>query len=248
VNEPTPASGELKPSNLCLLVFIDETGHELFADEKYPVFGMGGCAILGETCHRLLDVPWRRMKKGVFGIEGRPLHASEILRTATPEQRDELLRFFYNGLFSRFAVVIRKDSSIPLDLKPYPIIAGALCDAITRIMFPYPLDSIALIFEDSQRGNRLVQQHFGSMRWFKEPGKEEITVHRGLMDKKHLEAGLEVADFIVNTAGRHVRHAIMTGEREPNDFFNVTFRNVPQLLTHFVEIAAAERTPAKNPS
>jgi len=82
-----PASGEFKPSDLCLLVYIYETGHELFADEKYPVFGMGGCAILSQTCHRLLDDPWRRMKKGVFGIEDRPLHASEILRSATPEQR-----------------------------------------------------------------------------------------------------------------------------------------------------------------
>jgi hypothetical protein len=129
-----PASGELKPSDLCLLVYIDETGHELFADEKYPVFGMGGCAILSQTCHRLLDDPWRRMKKGAFGIEDRPLHASEILRSATPEQREELLRFFYNALFSRFAVVIRKDSSIPSDMIPYQIIAGALCEAITRIM------------------------------------------------------------------------------------------------------------------
>jgi len=26
----------------CLLFFIDETGHETFADKKYPVFGLGG--------------------------------------------------------------------------------------------------------------------------------------------------------------------------------------------------------------
>jgi hypothetical protein len=85
------------------------------------------------------------------------------------------------------------------------------------------------------------------MRWFKHGGKEEVTVHKHLMAKKHVEPGLEVADFIVNTAGRHVRHAIMTGEREPNDFFNVTFARVSQLLTAYREITAAERTPAKTP-
>jgi len=115
-------------------------------------------------------------------------------------------------------------------------------------MYPYPLDSIALIFEDSERGNRLVQQYFGAMRWCKEGGKEEVTVHKHLMAKKHLEPGLEVADFIVNTAGRHVRHAVMTGNREPNDFFNVTFRSVSQLLTSYLEITAGKLTPANTPS
>ena len=40
-------SGEtikLEPS--CLLVFIDETGHELLVDKKYPIFGWGGCVVL----------------------------------------------------------------------------------------------------------------------------------------------------------------------------------------------------------
>jgi hypothetical protein len=29
-----------------LMYFVDETGHEDFANPEFPVFGMGGCAIL----------------------------------------------------------------------------------------------------------------------------------------------------------------------------------------------------------
>jgi hypothetical protein len=140
-------------------LYLDETGHELFADKNYPVFGIGGCGKLSQTCHRLLDEPWRHLKKTVFGLEDQPLHASEILRVAAEEQRSKLLGFFFHGLFSRFAVVIRLDSSIPQNTIPYQIVAAAICGrAIHKIAVPYPLDSMALIFEDSQRGNRLAAQ------------------------------------------------------------------------------------------
>jgi hypothetical protein len=35
----------------CLLFFIDETGHETFADKNYPVFGWVGARL---TAHRRL--------------------------------------------------------------------------------------------------------------------------------------------------------------------------------------------------
>jgi Protein of unknown function (DUF3800) len=236
---------ELKPSDLCLLVYIDETGHELFADQKYPMFGIGGCAILSQTCHRLIDQPWRRLKEEVFGMQDKPLHASQILRTATAEQRRNLLRFFSNGLFSRFAAVIRSDSSIPLSTVPYQIVAGVVYRAISKIAYPYPLDSLALIFEDSERGNRLAHQYFGPMKCELE-GKE-IPVKKHRMAKGTLEPGLEVADFVVNTAGRHIRHAMKTGRREPNDLFRATFANVSSLLTAYSEITGAEHNlPADN--
>jgi hypothetical protein len=54
----------------------------------------GAVEYLSQTCHRLLDEPWRHLKKTVFGLEDQPLHASEILRVATEEQRSKLLGFF----------------------------------------------------------------------------------------------------------------------------------------------------------
>lgn len=43
VNQKVAARLQVGPN--CLLFFIDETGHETFADKNYPVFGLGGCAI-----------------------------------------------------------------------------------------------------------------------------------------------------------------------------------------------------------
>ena len=42
-NQKVAARLQVGPN--CLLFFIDETGHETFADKNYPVFGLGGCAI-----------------------------------------------------------------------------------------------------------------------------------------------------------------------------------------------------------
>jgi hypothetical protein len=36
----------------CLIFFIGETGHEDFADAAFPVFGMGGCALLAAAIAR----------------------------------------------------------------------------------------------------------------------------------------------------------------------------------------------------
>jgi hypothetical protein len=53
----------------CLLFFIDETGHETFADENYPVLGLGGCAITSSSADAVIAQPWRAMKAQHFGGE-----------------------------------------------------------------------------------------------------------------------------------------------------------------------------------
>ncbi len=76
-----------------LLFFIDETGHETFADKNYPVFGLGGCAINSSSAAALVAEPWHAMKAAHFGGEDVPLHANE-LRNPTTEQLDALSKFF----------------------------------------------------------------------------------------------------------------------------------------------------------
>jgi len=51
------------------------------------------------------------------------------------------------------------------------------------------------------------------------------------MSKKVAEPGLEVSDFIINTVGRHLRHALKVGKQEPNDMFLATFQHVSQYLS-----------------
>jgi hypothetical protein len=39
------------------MFFSDETGHEDFADPNYPVFGIGGCAVLAAAIDQNLRIP-----------------------------------------------------------------------------------------------------------------------------------------------------------------------------------------------
>jgi hypothetical protein len=49
-NQKVAARLQVGPSGL--LFFIDETGQETFADKNYPVFGLGGCELIGGYRHR----------------------------------------------------------------------------------------------------------------------------------------------------------------------------------------------------
>ena len=83
----------MQVGSICLLFFINETGHETFADKNYPVFGLGGCAINSSSAAAVIAEPWRAMKAAHFGGEDVPLHANE-LRNPTTEQLDALSKFF----------------------------------------------------------------------------------------------------------------------------------------------------------
>jgi hypothetical protein len=85
----------------CLMFFVDETGHEEFADPKYPVFGLGGCAVLATNIERDIKRPWRDLKSRHFGGANVPLHASD-LRSPTDEQYRHLQR---SSVSSRSAVL-----------------------------------------------------------------------------------------------------------------------------------------------
>jgi hypothetical protein len=60
-----------------LVFFVDETGHEFFADTQYPVFGLGGCAMVAGAMDAEIRSPWRAVKALHFGGANVPLHAAD---------------------------------------------------------------------------------------------------------------------------------------------------------------------------
>ena len=232
------AMRELKTSERCLIFYLDETGHEQFADPQCPIFGIGGCAILSMYCTRFLEEPWKEMKRNYFGDENIRLHATD-LSGLTVEQMIGIGKFFRENLFSRLYTVTRVDSKIPDDLTNYKLVAESLLKRISAIASARPADSIALIFEDAQRTNILVERHFGSSTATRDDG-EQIPIHKCFMKKDSGEIGLEVADFIIHTAGAQARQNHLKGKWDTRKDYESIFNNVPKQLVSVFEILEAK--------
>jgi len=227
----------LNVSPNCLLVYVDETGHEEFRDPHYQIFGMGGCAVLAQLYLHHVDEPWREMKANYFAGLKIPLHACE-LRNPTQAQVKALGAFFCNGRFSRFAAVARMNTKIPKEITPHQLIAGTLMERVKEIAAAYQFDSVALIFESSSRSKRLIKQHFGSLGLIRKNGTP-VTMHHAFMPKSCSESGLEVADFIIHAAGGKVWHHMKTGMNVQRRDFDCVFKNVSKSLVSYIEIDTA---------
>ncbi len=213
----------------CLMYFVDETGHEDFADPDFPVFGMGGCALLAAAIDQNLRRPWREMKAQHFGGPDVPLHASD-LRDPTIEQLEALNRFFKDQEFGRFAVTMTKKTELPDDVKPIQAMPGLLrrrWEELTPRFVPLPVE-VAFIHEASDRGDELLERYFGPSTVVID-GKS-VNVHHGIMPKG--DEALEVADFVIQTAGGQARHGIKPGRPVRRDF-EVVFRSNPLRSSFF---------------
>jgi hypothetical protein len=228
----------LAPSQKSLLVFIDETGHEEFADPKYPLFGYGDCACLASSYEEAIRIPWRGLKQRHFGGSDVGLHASE-LRNPSKEQIDALARFFLSQPFYRFYAIAKRTTTIDGVLDPYRLVAGALLKRVTTIASRCVLDSLAMIFEQTDRLDFLAARFFSSYDFSYEDGGS-IPVEWRRMSKSLHEPGLEVADFVLHVAGSQTRDRLNGGAFWRKDFDSV-FHNIDQNLVSGIEIDEARQ-------
>jgi hypothetical protein len=179
----------------CLAVFVDDTGHEALV-AGHPVYGLGGCAVLARDLDQVIRTPWREIRRRVTGSPDTPLHANVFARFATPENIATVAEFFRVHPFARFGAIISANTALADDLALVSTIAKVLQARIADIARWTDFDSLAVIFESSQRADRLIEEAFQGF------GLEEngapIPVQCHFMRKEHGEPALEVADFVMH--------------------------------------------------
>lgn len=228
-----------------LLVGIDETGHEQFADLKYPIFGLGGCAVRTSEYERTLKWPWTQMRASLFPEFTGPLHAAEV-GSVTGERAAPLGDFFCTAEFARLAAVVSNRTLLESDLPPYKLVARQVLEQIARLVGRRNCDGVAMIVEESSRTDRLAAAFFD---------RYDIELQRGLerwklpflkfrMPKSAEEPLLEIADFVMHVAGSQVRDALSGRDWGKRRDFRAIFLTEPDPRVEFLEIFEAKYRPS----
>lgn len=216
----------------CLTIFVDDTGHEALVKD-HPVYGLGGCAILGRDLDAVIRSPWREVRRRVTGSADTPLHANAFARFATREKIETVAAFFQQQPFARLGAIVSAKTAFPDELGPLPAIAKALQLQIIGIARWIPFDSVVVIFESSQRADPLITQAFQGFA-LEEDGKS-LPLECYFMPKSASEPALEVADFIVHAVGRQARQNLeRRGEFVPD--FKAVFHSVDSTLVSYMEV------------
>jgi hypothetical protein len=218
----------------CLAVFVDDTRHEALV-AGHPVYGLGGCDALARDLDPLIRAPWREIRRCVAGSPDTPLHANEFAGFATPANIAAVAEFFSANPFARFGAIISTETALADGLGPVPTIANVLQARIADMARWTTFDSLAVIFEWSDRADRLIEAAFQGFSL--EERRPPIPVECYFMRKHHAEPALEVADFVIHAVGRQVRQNLKKRGDFVPDFCSV-FHAVDRRLTSFTEVAS----------
>ncbi len=222
-------------SERTLVVAIDDTGHEEFRDPNYQVFGIGGCAFLVRDYQRLIETPWNDMCQRFFPDIKRPMHAAEI-KSFSDEQLNALKYFFETFEFFRIATTTSIKTVKEVDNSFIEIVGASLLENICDVGKWAKFDRLFIIFEESDRIEmKVIQSLSGKIA---ENKNLNIEIELSLMPKSASMPALEVADFIIHTAGTQTKSR-NSGNSKVRKDFEIIFRNVDSRLTSFKEIIKA---------
>lgn len=227
--------GAIQINEDTFVVALDETGHEEFKDPNYQVFGIGGCAFMARDYQRLIETPWNFVCSRFFPDQERPMHASEM--TFSKEQIGALNHFFKNFPFFRVATTVSINTCNETEYNYIDIIGRSILERINHVAKYTDFKRLIIIYESSERIEHKV---LSSLSRYKITEDDiDISIELGLMPKSLCFSALEVADFIIHTAGAHTR-AIIDGNKKYRKDFEIIFSNVDEKLQSFFCITDVE--------
>jgi len=220
----------------CLAVFIDDTGHEALVPGQ-PVYGLGGCAVLGRDLVRLIWQSWKAIRRSVMGTPDTPLHANEFSSIASSGDMAAVAEFFSQP-FARFGAIIAIGTRLPDDMSILRAMKHVLEARINEIVQRTPCREAKVIFESSQRANKLIKEAFRDFELRR--GQKYIPSECYFMPKAAAEPALEVADFVMQAIGRQARQNLSgRGTFAPD--FKAVFPAVDRRLVSFIEVESITR-------
>lgn len=188
------------------MVMIDETGDEQLADPKHRLFGMGGCCILAKDFLSQMENPWKEIMKNHFHFNGAPFHVSGMRRIGTKKQK-VLNKFFEEKPFGRFATVVsyRAENNSSLDM--LDLVYTSLHLRIIDILKHTTFSDIVVIHEDSERLIEKLKNCRLNVALNETINEESLPIKTKYckMSKQLAFSGLEIADYIIHSAGQAVR-------------------------------------------
>ncbi len=229
--------GLIRLGEKTLVVTLDDTGHEEFIDPNHKVFGLGGCAFMVRDYQRLIEQPWNYMCNRFFPDQKRPMHATDI--KCTKEQMEALNHFFANFQFFRLATTASHKTISEIDRDFIDIIGASTIERICEIAKHADFNRIFILFEASDRIEHKILTSLSGKKIRR--NNQEIEIEFAVMPKASCTPALEVADFIINTAGAQTRERNKGNKKTRPDFINI-FRKIDRRLVSFMEITKVKNT------
>lgn len=223
-----------------LVVGVDETGCEDYKDRKFPLFGLGGCAVLARDYFKYLEDHWHYIKTNYFGGKQVELHASD-LKKPTPEQLSALEDFFTKLPFFRFACISSNTFDNQSEETNVHLISVSVISQVCEFASLVQPSQIVFIMENSDRIGKDLLKYFSAYRY---TNGDKDFAPKVLMASKNVRATcVEVADFVVHPAGAQVRNRL-TGFPNPMQIirkdFEIVFHKVDRKLCSYKEILSAK--------
>ena len=223
-----------------LVVGLDETGCEDYKDSQFPLFGLGGCAVLARDYFKYLEDPWHYIKEKYFGGKEVKLHASDLKRP-THEQLSALKDFFTKLPFFRFACISANTFDNQSEETNVHLLSVSVMGQVCEFASLVHPSKIVFIVENSDRIGKDLLKHFSAYRYTND---DKDFAPKVLLATKNVRATcVEVADFVVHPAGAQMRNRLI-GFPNPRQIirkdFEIVFHKVDSKLSSYKEILSAK--------